>query len=111
MKLSLPVALLLGGALGLSFTAFAADAKTNWVDQCAKCHGEDGAGQTKMGKKLKIRDLTDPAVQATFNDAQALKAMKEGVADESGKQKMKPVEDISEDEMNALVIYLRGLQR
>lgn len=111
MKPSLPVAYLLGGALVLSLAAYAADAKTNWTDHCAKCHADDGAGQTKMGKKLKIRDLTDAAVQASFTDEQALKSMKEGVADENGKQKMKPIEDLSEEEMKALVLYVRGLQK
>src|SRR5688500_12287701 len=28
---------------------FAADAKANWDKHCAKCHGADGKGQTKMG--------------------------------------------------------------
>lgn len=34
--------------------------------QCAKCHGEDGKGQTKMGQKLGAQDYTDPAVQAAL---------------------------------------------
>ena len=30
---------------------------------CQSCHGADGKANTKMGKKLKCRDLSDPAVQ------------------------------------------------
>ncbi|MBI3886328.1 MAG: c-type cytochrome [Opitutae bacterium] len=104
---ALTAALLLGTAL----TAHAADAKTNWDDLCAKCHGTDGKGQTKMGKKLKIADLTYPAVQAKFTDAQAVVAMKEGITDQSGKQVMKPVEGLSEEDMKALVPLVRALAK
>jgi mono/diheme cytochrome c family protein len=31
--------------------------------KCAICHGADGAGQTPMGKTLKIRDLHSAGVQ------------------------------------------------
>src|SRR5205807_1148978 len=32
-----------------------------YVKKCASCHGRDGKGNTVMGKKLTIRDLTDAA--------------------------------------------------
>ena len=31
--------------------------------KCAMCHGPDGAGNTPMGQRLKIRDLRSPEVQ------------------------------------------------
>ena len=65
--------------------SLAADAAANWENQCAKCHGPDGKGDTKMGKKLAIADLTDAKVQAKFTDADAVKAMKEGIKDKDGK--------------------------
>ncbi len=40
----------------------AADAKENWEKNCAKCHGADGKGDTKMGKKVGVKDYTDPKV-------------------------------------------------
>ena len=49
----------------------AADAKTNWDNNCAQCHGPDGNADTKMGKMLNAKDLTDPKVQAAFTDAKA----------------------------------------
>lgn len=97
--------------LGTALTAYAADAKTNWDDHCAKCHGTDGKGQTKMGKKLNIADLSDAKVQALFTDEQAIKAMKEGVKDKSGKQTMKPIEGLSADDMKALVPVVRALKQ
>jgi cytochrome c553 len=98
-------------SLFLAAAGYAADAAANWGQHCAKCHGDDGKGQTKMGKRLKIRDLTDGAVQATFNDEAAFNAMKVGVTDDKGKVTMKPVEELSDDEMKALVAYIRGLKK
>ena len=109
MKLShllLPAVLLGTGTL-----LRAADAPTIWGNECAKCHGADGKGQTKMGKKLNIADFTDAKVQAGFTDDEAFKAIKEGVKDKSGKTLMKPIEGLSDDEMKALVTHVRGLKQ
>jgi cytochrome c553 len=94
-----------------TLAAFGADAATNWKEHCAKCHGDSGKGDTKMGKKLSIADLTDAAVQAKFTDADALKAMKDGIKDKSDKQTMKPAENINDDEMKALVAHVRTLKK
>ena len=91
--------------------AFTADVLTNWKELCAKCHGDDGKGDTKMGRKLSIRNLTDAAVQAEFTDEDALKAMKDGVKDKAGKVTMKPVEGLAAEDMPALVKYVRGLKK
>ncbi len=109
MKHRLALATLL--FVGTALTVSAADAAANWDDQCAKCHGADGKGQTKMGKKLNISDLTDAKVQAGFTDEQAIKAMKEGFKDKNGKQTMKPIEGLSDDDMKALVPFVRGLKK
>lgn len=97
--------------LALSVVSSAADSKANWSEYCAKCHGLDAKGQTKQGKKLKMRDYTDPAIQANFTDEQALTAIKQGLTDKNGKFRMHVKEGLSEDEMKALVAYLRTLKR
>jgi cytochrome c553 len=102
------LALLLASA---ALTAYGADAAANWADHCAKCHGADGKGETKMGKKLGIADLTDAKVQAKFTDDQAFKAMKEGLKDKDGKVAMKPVEGLSDAEMKALVPVVRAFAK
>ena len=56
-------------ATGLAFLfaaalSHAAPAADNWDANCAKCHGPDGKGQTKVGKKLNLKDYTDAKVQA-----------------------------------------------
>jgi cytochrome c553 len=98
------------GCLFAGAAIYAADAKTNWDDQCAKCHGADGKGQTKMGKKLSIRDLTDATVQGTFTDDEIVKAIREGIKNKEGKLQMKPIEDLSETDAKALVPFVRALK-
>jgi mono/diheme cytochrome c family protein len=89
----------------------AADAKANWDANCAQCHGKSGAADTKMGKQLNAKDLTDPKVQAAFSDAKATKSIKEGVK-ENGKTTMKAFAGkLTDDEIKALVAYVRTLKK
>lgn len=107
-KLMISTLALLAGAL----TALqAADAKENWDKQCAKCHGADGKGDTKMGKKLGAKDYTDAEVQAQMKEAVAFKVIKEGLKDKDGKVIKKPVEGLSDDEIKALVQHVRGFKK
>ena len=100
------LALLVGGAVSVR----AADAKENWEKNCAKCHGPEGKGDTKMGKKLEIKDLTDAKVQASLKDEDMFKAIKEGVKD-GEKIRMKAAEGLSDEEMKALVTYVRAFKK
>jgi len=102
---ALPVTL----ALALATNALAADGKTVYSDSCAKCHGDDGKGATKMGTKLGARDYTDPAVQAAFTDAQAFKSIKEGLKKDD-KTLMKPIE-LSDEDIKASIAYMRTFKK
>jgi len=92
-------------------SASAADVKENWDKQCAKCHGPDGKGDTKMGQKLAIKNLTDAKLQAELKDEEAFKAIKEGIKDSEGKIKMKPAEGLSDEDIKALVAHVRTLKK
>jgi cytochrome c553 len=92
-------------------TARAGDAKELWDKDCAKCHGADGKGKTKMGQKVGAKDYTDAKVQEALKDAAAIKAIKDGLKDKEGKAVMKPAEDLSDDDIKALVAYLRKFKK
>lgn len=92
-------------------SAHAADAKAVYAKDCAKCHGEDGKGETKMGKKLGAKDYTDAKVQAELKDDAAFKAIKEGLKDKDGKTLMKPSESVSDEDIKGLVAYMRTLKK
>jgi cytochrome c553 len=109
MKKILAIALLF--SLGSTLTVFAADGKTIWDEQCAKCHGPDGKGDTKMGKKLSIKDFSDAKVQAAFTDEEAFKAIKEGLKTPEGVTRMKAIEGLSDDEIKAAVAQVRSLKK
>ena len=64
MKKILILATILGFAGAL--TGRAGDAKETWEKTCAKCHGADGKGQTKMGQKLSAKEYTAANVQASL---------------------------------------------
>ena len=57
-----------------ALSTYGADAASNWKESCAKCHGEDGKGETKMGRKLSIADLTDAKVSTVDHDFRMLHA-------------------------------------
>ncbi len=98
--------------LGLgTFLASAADGNAVWDANCASCHGKDGKGETKMGKKSGVKDYSDAKVQAAVDDAKAFKSTKEGLTEE-GAQKMKPFgEKLSDDDIKAAIAYLRTLKK
>jgi len=92
-------------------SAYAGDAKETYDKACAKCHGKEGKGDTKMGQKLGCKDYTDAKVQAEMKDDEAVKAVKEGLKDKDGKTLMKPAEDLSDADIKALVAYMRTLKK
>jgi len=111
MKKIIILSAILGFTAAMTMTVSAADAKDNYEKSCAKCHGPDGKGQTKMGQKLGIKDFTDAKFQESFKDEEAVKAIKEGLKDKEDKLLMKPVEGLSDDEIKALVQYVRAFKK
>jgi mono/diheme cytochrome c family protein len=98
-------------SLAAAMTACAADGKALWDQHCAMCHGADGKGQTNMGKRLGVKDYTDPKVQAALTDGAATKAIKDGFKSADGKTVMRPAKNLSDDDVKALVTYMRSLKK
>jgi cytochrome c553 len=105
------IALVIAGLAVSAWTASAEDAKAIYEKSCAKCHGADGAGQTKMGQKLGVKDYTNAKVQAALKDEEMTKAIKEGVKDKEGKTVMKPAEGLSDADIKGLVGVIRGFKK
>jgi cytochrome c553 len=98
-------------AVASVYSLRAADAKENWEKNCQKCHGPDGKGQTPMGKKLRIKDYSDPKVQATLKEDEMIKTIKEGKK-EGDSTRMKAFgEVLNDDEIKAMVKFFRTLKK
>lgn len=91
--------------LAAALSGYAADGAAVWKQHCAKCHGADGAGKTKMGQKLKCKDYSKEAV----SEEAIVKSIKEGVK-EGGKVVMKPM-TLSDDETKAVTAHMKSLKK
>ena len=95
----------------ISNISHAADVKENWEKHCQKCHGPDGKGDTKMGKKVGVKDYTDAKFQEAMKDDVAIKTIKEGLV-EDGKKKMDAyAEKLSDEKMKASVAHIRTFKK
>lgn len=107
--MKLQITLLSVVALLASPAAFG-DAAAIYAKSCASCHGKDGTGATKMGKKSGARDYTTAEGQK-WSDADGVKAILDGVT-KDGKKKMKGFTGkVSEADAKALVAYIRKFKK
>jgi len=94
---------------GKSVPDMHAKAKKLYDLDCALCHGATGDGKTDLAKdmQLNLMDWTDPKTLASMSDQALFDAIRKG------KGKMPP-EDTSrakDDEVKALVTYIRQLSK
>jgi mono/diheme cytochrome c family protein len=78
--------------------------------KCAGCHGKDAKAGTTMGKKLNMRDLTNPKVQQDSTDAMWEKLILEGVKGAGGKNVM-PATKITPEEAKEVIKFVRTLKK
>ena len=71
--------------------------------KCATCHGQDGSGNTPVGKSLKVADLRSVEVQKK-TDAELAQSIVEGKGNMPSFKS-----SVTEDEIRALVMYVRTL--
>ncbi len=94
-----------------AWNAAAADGAEVWAKNCASCHGKDGKGETKMGKKAGVKDYTDAKNNEAVTDEKFLKSIKEGVKD-GNKEVMKSyAEKVTDEEAKAMLAYFRTLKK
>lgn len=89
------------------------DAAAVWQAQCSSCHGRDGKGQTRVGRRAGAKDFTDHEYQKSFSDELAFHYTKTGLT-RDGRELMKPFgkglsedEGLTDAEIKALVGFLR----
>lgn len=94
-------------AVTFAFSTFSAaqSAADIYKTKCAICHGASGAGDTAMGKNLKVRDLSSADVQKQ-SDAELAAVIK------NGKGKMPKYEGkLTDQQIAELVKYIRTLKK
>jgi mono/diheme cytochrome c family protein len=69
------------GGLGVSLYATEEHPSELFKQYCAKCHGEEGKGDTPKGKEMKARNFTDAQWQSGESDAELIKSVTEGHED------------------------------
>lgn len=92
-------------ALVFSVYSFADAGGDTYKAKCAACHGASGAGDTTMGKNLKLRDLGSADVQKQSDDELNTVISK-------GKAKM-PAYDgkLTKEQVGDLVKFIRSLKK
>ena len=93
-------------AVGLVFSTYTfADGAGDFKAKCSACHGATGAGDTTMGKNLKLADLGSADVQKLSDDELNAIITK-------GKGKM-PAYDgkLTKDQISDLVKHIRSLKK
>ena len=87
-------------------TAGAGSAAEFYAKKCATCHGKDGRAKTLKGKFKHARNLADSEWQGKVSDERIFNSIM------NGKGKMPAFgKKLSEQEINALVPYVRGLKK
>jgi mono/diheme cytochrome c family protein len=75
---------------------------------CVSCHGLDGKSTTSKGKYSHARDLTDADWQANVSDERIFNSINNG---RNVRGNMPAFgQKLKEDEVNALVTFVRGLK-
>ena len=72
--------------------------------ECAKCHGEDGKGGTKMGKMLKVSDLTQQPWKHGTSQQEVAKVIRDGVP-----KMPKYAAKLSGEQISQVAFYTRKL--
>ena len=78
-----------------------------FAKDCASCHGKDGRAKTLKAKFNHARNLTDAQWQDSVSDERLFNSINNG----KGKNMPAFGKKLSEEEINSLVPYVRGLKK
>jgi mono/diheme cytochrome c family protein len=87
--------------------ALAEDGAALFKAKCAACHGQDGSGDTAIGKKSKLRDLRSPEVQKQ-TDAELTSVIADGNGKPAHAYKKKGMTD---GQIKAVVAHIRSIAK
>src|SRR5262249_400180 len=105
MKTILRVSMVVLAVAFVLSTFSVADSADVYKAKCAACHGTTGAGDTAMGKNLKLKDLGSAEVQAMSDDDL------HGII-ANGKGKMPKYDGkLTKEQIDDLVKYIRTLKK
>jgi mono/diheme cytochrome c family protein len=77
-----------------------------YLDKCSVCHGQDGAGNTAKGRKLKVQSVSSPEVKK-LSEAEMITIVANGKGkDMDGFQK-----ELGADTVKQVVAYYRSLAK
>lgn len=83
-------------------SAAAYDSGSDYAAQCARCHGNDGRGQTAKGRQTHAGDLT----KSTVSDAKGIRMITNGSGEMPAfKNSMSP------EQIKAVMSYVHGFRR
>lgn len=80
--------------------------KALFDERCARCHGRDGRGQTRLGEMLELPDFADAEWQKSASDERMRNSIRDGVG-----QMPAFARKLSRSEIAALVAYVRGFAK
>ena len=77
-----------------------------YAARCTRCHGEDGAGRTRMAEIVEPPDMSDPAWQRRRSNARMIASVTNGLGQMPAFKRK-----LSKGEIAAAVAYVRTLRR
>ena len=89
-----------------SVYTFAESGEDIFKRKCAGCHGANGAGNTTIGKNLKLRDLGSPDVQKQTDEELS------AIIGKGKSGKMPPFENkLTKEQISDVVKFIRTLKK
>jgi high-affinity iron transporter len=88
-----------------------ASAPDVYAERCSRCHGDAGRGDGFAGRSLhpQPRDFADPVWQAATTDERIRAVIRHGGRVAGLSALMAPHEDLSDEQLDALVAYIRSV--